>query len=255
MSVQLIVILLALAAAAAFAYFQWQARQDRDEPRARPGRTSSRTTTKPAKKGPAKKGPATTKRPPAVVDDEDDFDEDEDDFADLRSPLDRSSGRRASSWADEDLVDDEPVARHDLDDRDRDRDLDDRDLDRDLDELDLDDRQLEDDLDEDRNALGLLSRLDEARPAEVDRFRSGRTAVDDEFASLTADVELEADYEAELEAEYEAEAEAVEAPIKEDVESADDIMEASKQTEINPAGNAELQRLLQKVQARLTAYE
>lgn len=47
----------------------------------------------------------------------------------------------------------------------------------------------------------------------------------------------------------------VEAPINEDVRSADDIMEASKATEVAPEGNAELQKLLQKVQLRLSSYE
>lgn len=73
---------------------------------------------------------------------------------------------------------------------------------------------------------------------EIDELDT--TTVDEEFESLTADLEVEDD-----------------TPIivKEDVESADDIMANSKATEINPAGNTELQNLLQKVQARLAQYE
>ena len=48
-----------------------------------------------------------------------------------------------------------------------------------------------------------------------------------------------------------------EAPINEDVSSADDIMAASQATElqVEEDDNSELAKLLAKVQARLAAYE
>ena len=80
----------------------------------------------------------------------------------------------------------------------------------------------------------------EAVPAEA--YDLDTTTVDEEFESLTADLEVE----------VEAESPVI---VKEEVETADDIMANSKATEINPAGNTELQNLLQKVQARLSQYE
>lgn len=70
------------------------------------------------------------------------------------------------------------------------------------------------------------------------------------------EVEVEEDYDpATVDEEFESITAGFEEEIIEDVRSDDDIMAASRATEINPAGNSELQRLLQKVQMRLNEYD
>lgn len=132
------------------------------------------------------------------------------------------------------------------------------DLDEDLDVLD--DRPassswLEDIAVRDDDALVGLESLADPEPAVVEdelvdeevevaaeAYELDTTTVDEEFESLTADLEVEVEPDSTV-------------VVKEEVESADDIMANSKATEINPAGNTELQNLLQKVQARLAQYE
>ena len=92
----------------------------------------------------------------------------------------------------------------------------------------------------DDDALADLEEIDEAPTDEA--YDLDTTTVDEEFESLTADLEVDVEPESTV-------------VVKEEVETADDIMANSKATEINPAGNTELQNLLQKVQARLSQYE
>jgi hypothetical protein len=89
-----------------------------------------------------------------------------------------------------------------------------------------------------------VEEIDEAVTDEVtaEAYDLDTTTVDEEFESLTADLEVDVEPESTV-------------VVKEEVETADDIMANSKATEINPAGNTELQNLLQKVQARLSQYE
>lgn len=93
-----------------------------------------------------------------------------------------------------------------------------------------------------------IDELDEAEvedlveSTEIDELE--RTRVDEEFESITADLEVATDLETDTPV-----------VVNEEVESADDIMANSRATEINPAGNTELQKLLQKVQSRLAEYE
>ncbi len=107
----------------------------------------------------------------------------------------------------------------------------------------------------DDDALAGLEGLTDAEVAESDdvdtvevvaddAYDLDTTTVDEEFESLTADLEVGIDDETDTPV-----------IVKEEVETADDIMANSKATEINPAGNTELQNLLSKVQARLAQYE
>ena len=89
--------------------------------------------------------------------------------------------------------------------------------------------------------------VDEVEPAELgadEAYDLDTTTVDEEFESLTADLEVGIEDEPDSLV-----------IVKEEVQTADDIMANSKATEINPAGNSELQNLLSKVQARLAQYE